>query len=249
MTDDDPIARAAANCAEAYRRWAAGLDKPWRTWDDLVVADLGLAIDLPPNHASTLRPLTDDDVPSVVERMRSFFDGSPGGGYELWSAWPTPDLSAVAAERWDVPLMIRPAGGEARPAPPELEIVEVDDERSAIEASSLLTAFDLSPDDAVGWITPALMGDEFRFWLGRVDGWAASMAAASVSHGYVGIYAVATAESFRGHGYGEALTWRATLSRPDLPATLQASPMGRPVYERMGYEVAATCWNWSFDRR
>ena len=39
----------------------------------------------------------------------------------------------------------------------------------------------------------------------------------------------------RGRGYGEAMTWEATLAWPDLPATLIASDAGRPTYERMGY--------------
>jgi len=88
-----------------------------------------------------------------------------------------------------------------------------------------------------------------RFWLGRVDGRAASIAAASVSHGFVGIYAVATDPAFRGRGYGEALTWAATMFRPDLPATLQASPMGRPVYERMGFTTSAVFHCWTGERR
>jgi GNAT superfamily N-acetyltransferase len=249
VIDEDALARAAANCAEAYRTWAAGVGRPWRAWDDLVVADMGLPVDLPPNHASVLRPLTDDAVPGVIERVRSFFDGSPGGPFELWSAWSTPDLAPFGFEPWSVPMMNRPAGGEAPAPPPELEIVEVDDERSAAEASALLTVFGTPPDQTAGRITPELASETFRFWLGRVDGEPASMAAASVSHGYVGLYAVATAPAFRGRGYGEALTWTATMFRPDLPATLQASPMGRPVYERMGYEVVAAFSNWTIERR
>ena len=98
-------------------------------------------------------------------------------------------------------------------------------------------------------MTPALQSGTFRVWLGRADGKPASIAAASVSHRFVGVYAVATAQEFRGRGYGEALSWVATMFRPDLPANLQASSMGRPIYERMGYETMATFWCWSADRR
>jgi hypothetical protein len=41
----------------------------------------------------------------------------------------------------------------------------------------------------------------------------------------------------RGRGYGEAITWAATLADPSVPAMLVATDMGRPVYERMGYSV------------
>ncbi len=246
---DDALARAAANCAEAYRTWVAGVGRPWQAWDDLVVADMGLSVSLPPNHASVLQPLTDEAVGGVVERLRGFFDGAPGGPFELWSAWPTPDLEPLGFEPWSVPLMIRPAGGSPKSAPPELDVVEVDDARSADEAAALLGVFGAPPEEAPGRVTADLGSETFRFWLGRVDDRPASMAAASVSHGYVGIYAVATAPGFRGRGYGEALTWTATMFRPDLPATLQASPMGRPLYERMGYSVAAMCSNWTIERR
>ena len=40
---------------------------------------------------------------------------------------------------------------------------------------------------------------------------------------------------FRTFGYATALTWAATAAASDVPALLLASPMGRPVYERMGY--------------
>ncbi|HET6714781.1 MAG TPA: GNAT family N-acetyltransferase [Actinomycetota bacterium] len=245
---DDPLAGAAANCAEAYRAWAAGVGRPWRAWDDLVLADLGLPVSLPPNHASVLTPLTDEAVPDVVERMRAFFDGSPGGPFQVWSLWPTPGLGGFGFEPWSVPMMTRAPGGEPRPAPPELEIVEVSDDASAAEASSLLSVFGTPAAATEGLITPALQSDTFRVWLGRAEGNPASIAAASVSHGFVGVYAVATAQEFRGRGYGEALSWVATMFRPDLPANLQASSMGRPVYERMGYETVATFWCWTAER-
>lgn len=52
------------------------------------------------------------------------------------------------------------------------------------------------------------------------------------------IYFVATLPEFRRRGYGEAMTWRATLDgRKDgcEGGFLQASAMGRPIYEKMGY--------------
>jgi len=55
---------------------------------------------------------------------------------------------------------------------------------------------------------------------------------------------VATLPEARGRGYGEAVSWAATLCRPELPATLQASSMGRPVYERMGYRSVADFTLW-----
>lgn len=250
MVDGDILTGAAGNCGEAYRYWAERLGRPWRMWDDLVVADLGLPVSVPPNNATLLRPLSDGDVEGVIDRIAGTFDGSPGGPFQIWSAWPTPDLSRFGFAPWGVPLMIRPSGGEPTPAPPGLEIVEVDDDRSALEASIVIgEAFGVPPPARDSMVKPALRGDAFRFWLGRVDGRPVSAGGASVSHGLVGVYAVATVADARGRGYGEALTWAATMFRPDLPATLQASPMGEPVYARMGFETVGRFSCWSRARR
>ncbi len=58
---------------------------------------------------------------------------------------------------------------------------------------------------------------------------------AFVAEAVVSVYAVATLPDARGRGYGAALTWRATTVEPSLPAMLQASDLGRPIYERLGY--------------
>ena len=52
----------------------------------------------------------------------------------------------------------------------------------------------------------------------------------------------------RGRGYGAALTWRATLADPTLPALLIATEEGRSVYERMGYTTLFRLTLWSRDR-
>jgi len=63
-------------------------------------------------------------------------------------------------------------------------------------------------------------------------------AAVYVTHGVAGIGWVGTRPEQRGKGYGEAVTWAAIregFRRGGAFANLQASPMGRPIYERMGF--------------
>jgi len=75
------------------------------------------------------------------------------------------------------------------------------------------------------------------------DGRPVAAAWTLVSHGVAGIGLVGTLEHARGRGLGAAVTWAAMRAGYEMGATsaaLQASPMGRSVYARMGYrEVGA----------
>jgi GNAT superfamily N-acetyltransferase len=57
-----------------------------------------------------------------------------------------------------------------------------------------------------------------------------------------GIYWVSTLPDYRHRGYGTIMSWHAISAGEKLGcdmATLQASIMGRPVYEKMGFKVTA----------
>ena len=72
-----------------------------------------------------------------------------------------------------------------------------------------------------------------------LDGEPAAAAQTLLSHGIAGVYWVGTVDGARGRGLGEAVTRAVTNAAFDLGATansLQASPMGEPIYRRMGYE-------------
>jgi ribosomal protein S18 acetylase RimI-like enzyme len=75
-------------------------------------------------------------------------------------------------------------------------------------------------------------------FLGRVDGRAVAGAVLYLSHGIGGIGWVGTHPDAGGRGYGSALTWRVVvegLERGVPLLNLQASPMGAPLYRRMGF--------------
>ena len=72
-----------------------------------------------------------------------------------------------------------------------------------------------------------------------LDGAPVSCAQILVSHGIAGVYWVGSLEAARGRGIAEAVTRHVTNLGFDLGAAnvqLQASPMGEPIYRRMGYE-------------
>ncbi|HZD17932.1 MAG TPA: hypothetical protein VE669_07310 [Actinomycetota bacterium] len=249
MLDDDVLRALAANCGRAYVAGASAVGRPWQVEDDLMLSDLGLPIAVPPNNATLLREPGDEaSTADVVARAAGFFAAAPGGGYQVWSLWPSLDLAPFGLRPFDVPCMIRETGGEARPAPAGLEVAEVEDDAGMHEVWRVVD------DVFTGGLVPEpawdarLLREDYRVWLGRVDGRAVTTATASISDGFVGVYAVATLPQARGHGYAEAVSWAATLCRPDLPATLQASPMGLPVYERMGFATIAAFRVWEGDR-
>jgi hypothetical protein len=146
--------------------------------------------------------------------------------------------------------MLRPRGGDRRPPPPELEIVRVDDpatlqvfERTVIDAYPFP---ELAGLGAGTFTPPSLLDDDrFQFFLGLADGRpvGTSMAhlGASMSH----VEYVAASPSVRGRGYGEAMTWPATLADAEAPSMLIASDLGRPTYERMGYLPMARFTLWA----
>jgi len=75
-------------------------------------------------------------------------------------------------------------------------------------------------------------------FVGYVGGAPVAAAAVYVTHGVAGIGWVGTVSAHRGHRYAEAVTWAAVregFRRGGAFASLQASPLGRPVYERMGF--------------
>ncbi len=75
-------------------------------------------------------------------------------------------------------------------------------------------------------------------YVGYADGEAVSAGLGVRSGRTIGVYNVAVAEGARRRGYGEAMTRRIAADGVaggcDV-AVLQATPMGRPLYERLGY--------------
>ena len=87
----------------------------------------------------------------------------------------------------------------------------------------------------------SLCAPHIQGFVGYVDGAPVAAAAVYVTHGVAGIGWVGTLPEQRRHGYAEAVTWAAIregFRRGGTFANLQASPMGRPIYERMGFFAA-----------
>jgi hypothetical protein len=242
-----------AGCVEVL---AASLGGQTLRRDDLWLADVGRPAGFA-NVATLLRPLTEaslDETLSSLEDFYGFGRGGKTGEATLFSAWPTPDLRPYG---WCLmghpPLHLLPAGAASPPSPPALRIEPVTD-IAALRAfeTAAVVGFplpELQPYGAQAMIGDGALEDRrLRSWVGWLDGRAVSIGAAFVEHGINHVSLIATVPDARRRGYGEALTWRAALAEPELPAMLLSSDAGRPLYDRMGFLPLFRFTLWSRER-
>jgi hypothetical protein len=130
--------------------------------------------------------------------------------------------------------------------PEGLTIDEVKDEADLADfVQTLVAAYPMPGGESSGIADPRALSDAIRLFVGRVDGVAVATAGARIGHGVNDVEWVSTMPTHRRRGFGEALTWAATLAAPELPAVLIASDDGQGVYESMGYVrlLRLTIWH------
>jgi hypothetical protein len=224
--------------------------------DDLAAVDLGRP-SFGGNVATLTAPLFPEGVEEVAAALDDFYvftGGVYSGTAFLFCPWPTPDLRPRG---WTLlghePLMLRPAGGALPPPPPGLRIEDVRDEAGlrAFELA-MVRGFESPELEAQGpgavFGAAVLADDRLRLWVGWEGDRPVSAAATFVAAGINDVILVGTVPEARRRGYGAALTWRATLADPSLPAFLLSTDEGRPVYERIGYLSLFRFTVWSRDR-
>ncbi|MFE7584177.1 GNAT family N-acetyltransferase [Streptomyces gardneri] len=157
------------------------------------------------------------------------------------------DLSHLGMRNWQMPVMLRQPGPVDEPAMDVIRVQRTEDlqaaERIVIEGFEL-TGFEpyrpgeLFPMDLIG--RPGV--DVF---VASLDGVAAGACISVVDEGIGSHYWVATSSAFRSRGVGRAVMLGALAPLADLPVTLTASKLGRPLYESLGYTVAAPSTWWA----
>lgn len=216
--------------------------------DDLLVTD-GASSNEFLNVALLLHPDAALDPAPRIERARGVLSQRDGGPFVVASAWPTADLSHLGFELMGhPPLMARTAGGTRPSAPEGLDIREIrtpEDLRVFEDVEA--RAWESSP---FSYSDLVLDVPNWHMWLGWADDEPVATAAASLGEGITRVEWIATLGSARGRGFGEAMTWQATMLDPQRDAVLIASDLGRPVYERMGYRALTrfTLWKGQRDR-
>lgn len=229
------------NMSFSYRRIAERAGRPTYVDEQVSIADNAKAFVCGPNNVTLLRP--DADPAAAVRRADEIFGSRR---YLVWSIWPL-DLVALGFVVGRSPAMVC----DAPPEPDlssDLEILEVEDGSTAAVFSDTLTSgfgYDERGLSLSGLVTADVVGDDrLRFWLGSVTGRAVAASWTAVSDGYTGVYGVATIPTMRRRGYGEALTRAAMNAAAHLPAALQSSQAGRPLYLKMGFREIAQFEVW-----
>jgi len=100
-----------------------------------------------------------------------------------------------------------------------------------------------------GWFSEVFDSPEparrpgFRTLVAYLDGEPVATAACVPSPGALGLYNIATIPAYRGRGIGEAVTRQAVAAglaeTGPLPVVLQSSPLGKDLYQRLGFRTVA----------
>jgi hypothetical protein len=141
-------------------------------------------------------------------------------------------------------MALAPAvAGSIPDPPPGLSIRRATDEEGLEDHKHMLVeGFEMPMELVEGLVTPAILDTDLELYVGSLDGKPVTSSALLVGGGVAGVYNVATPDVYRKRGYGEAMTWHAVkqgVLQGAGAAVLQASPMGQPIYDRMGFRTVA----------
>jgi GNAT superfamily N-acetyltransferase len=195
----------------------------------------------------------DVDATELIARATEFF-AARKRRFSVWvkAGQPEDDDLAGAAEAagfqavYEMPEMVL---GE-RPEPPKLspgtELRKLESAEQAGDfwrvAIESYADVGFPPEIFTGYTNHAgLLAENVAAFIAYLDDEPASIAMTIVSDAVAGIYWVGSRKLARGRGLGRAVTTAATAAGFALGAnlaSLQASPMGKPIYLKMGYEVA-----------
>jgi GNAT superfamily N-acetyltransferase len=197
---------------------------------------------------------TDDDLDAgeLVTRAKEFF-GERGRGFSIWVRGERPedeDLAAAAEAAgltavYEMPEMILDSPPKSEPTPGDIEVRRLSRVDEAADFWKVATASyaDIGfPPEIFGSYTEnaGLLADNAAVFTAYLDEEPVAIAATFASHGVAGIYWVGTLKSARGMGLARKLTATAVEAGLELGAdiaSLQASPMGKPIYSAMGFET------------
>ena len=246
MTEDEVLGCADENYFEAFRLVAHTAPRGDLYEDDeLLLTSTGTTIEWL-NIAFLKQPASDPlwavqhtidfymraGVPFIL-RIREGVDAAAEEAAEALGLGYTDSVPGMVME----PIAAAPAQADG------LEIQTVSSaEAFADFARVAADCFQLDPVMTRDILSPSLLEQkDAHFYLGYVDGAPVATSSLLVTARTAGVHYVATLDSHRKRGIGDAMTRHAVNEGADAGAeiaALQSSDMGKPVYERMGFRVA-----------
>lgn len=195
------------------------------------------------------RPPRTDEIEPLVAEIRAFYGGHPGGPCLLKSLFSLPDLTPFGCTLMGHPPVMLRLTAPLPALPPRIEIVRVHDDSTARDfEETLVLGFPapmLQPFRAGCFLPPrALDAPGWQHFVGYDNGRPVAAGSSFADDRLLRVENIAVMGDARGRGYGAAITVATMSLAPTVPATLVASDLGRPVYERLGFHALhrATFW-------
>ncbi len=246
MNDHELSAAVDANYWESFASLAESCGGAVLRRDGVLAVATGIPVPML-NHGFVKEPLANPEA--SIREMVEFYDhsglpfvlrvreGVDPEAEDTMAAMGMPYSDTVPG------MAMFPIGDVPRPVD-GLEIEVVRDERGLARYQGVMAeGFGMPIAFAKQLLGPPFLElPGFESYLGLMDGEPVATSTTYASGGTAGVYNVATLSSHRRRGIGEALTWQAVSRGREQGcrvATLQASVMGKPVYEHMGFRTVA----------
>ena len=226
-----------------------------REWSDAVA----VGSDLPTAAANSLFVHAGGiGLRATLREAQEFFRSTPAWRItcpEALRGEVAPLAAAAGLRRGDaVPRMVLAPLPPAPPAPADLVIRPVESARDLEEFIEVeVRAFDIPRRIARAafarhrWLRATGEGS-IQWLVGNHRDRPASIAAQMTWGGITAVFFVGTVPELRGRGFGRAMTWAAVdrgRQQGADSAWLHATPMGRPLYEAMGFRRQCDDLEWT----
>ncbi|WKU48849.1 GNAT family N-acetyltransferase [Streptomyces sp. VNUA116] len=173
--------------------------------------------------------------------------GRSTGPVDVEDPFSSTDLSHLGMRNWQMPIMLRPPGPVAAPA---MEVIRAQQTHELQAAEQIvIDGFELTR------FTPYRPGEMFPtalteqpgvdVFLAVLDGETVGAGVTVVHDEFGSHYWVGTPSARRSRGAGRAVMLGSLAPMANLPVTLTASRLGRPLYESLGFTAVASSTWWS----
>lgn len=173
--------------------------------------------------------------------------GQAAGPVDVEDPFSATDLHHLNMRSWQMPVMLRQPGPVAKPA---MDVVRVSGEEELYAAErAVIAGFELTRFEPyrAGEMFPVALLEQpgVDVFVAYLDGEVAGACVTVVDDGLGSHYWVGTPPAFRSRGVARAVMLGSLAGLVDLPVTLTASKMGRPLYESLGFATGAPSTWWS----